>query len=66
MTYTTQSGDLWDLISFKVYGSCKYVDTLINANRDYIGYFIFPAGIELTVPDITPEIKKAALPPWRR
>lgn len=66
MTYSTCAGDMWDLISYKVYGSCKYTDALINANRNYIDYFIFPAGIELNVPDITPETKKAALPPWRR
>lgn len=66
MTYSTQSGDMWDLISYKTLGDCKYVDALINANRDKIDYFIFPAGIELNVPDITPEIKKSALPPWKR
>ena len=66
MTYTTQSGDTFDLISFKVFGTCQYVDKIIDANRDKIDYFIFPAGVELTIPDITPEIKKTALPPWKR
>ena len=66
MTYSTCAGDMWDLISYKVLGDCKYTDALINANRNYLDYFIFPAGIELSVPDITPETKKASLPPWRR
>ena len=66
MTYTTQSGDMWDWISYKTLGDCKYTDELINANRDHVDTFIFSAGVELTIPDITPEIKKTALPPWKR
>ena len=66
MTYTTCAGDMWDWISYKTLGSCKYVDALINANRNYIDYFIFPAGIELVIPDVLPEVKPVKLPPWKR
>lgn len=64
-TYRTIAGDMWDLSSFKIYGTCNRVEDLINANRDKIEYFVFPAGIELRVPDIN-TTKKANLPPWRR
>lgn len=66
MTYVTTAGDMWDLIAWKVLGSSNYVETLINANRNYIDTFIFPAGVELTVPEIEEEQKISALPPWKR
>lgn len=65
MTYTTVSGDTWDLISYKQLGSCKYTERLINANRAYVSTVIFKAGVELTLPPITEETKTAKLPPWR-
>ena len=30
--YTTVQGDTWDLISYKVYGSEKYIGNLMQAN----------------------------------
>lgn len=65
MTYTTIAGDMWDLIAYKTLGDCKYVETLINANREYLDTFIFDAGIELEIPDVTTEQKAVNLPPWR-
>ena len=66
MTYTTKQGDQFDYIAWKVLGSCNYVETLINANRQYLDTFIFSAGVELTIPDIEEEQKVSVLPPWRR
>ena len=67
MTYTTKQGDQWDYIAFKTLGSSNYVESLINANRNYIDTFIFPAGVELTIPEIEEETKAAVnLPPWKR
>ena len=63
--YKTISGDTWDLIAFKQLGSCNYTEVLINANRNHIDKFIFPAGVELLIPDIENEQKKLSLPPWR-
>ncbi len=62
--YLTRAGDSFDLIAFQQLGSCNYVEELINANRDKIEYFIFPAGVKLNVPDIE-TTKKTILPPWR-
>jgi phage tail protein X len=67
MTYTTVSGDMWDSISYKIFGTCNYTDKIIDANRDFINTFIFPANVELNLPDIEPEKKRSAsCPPWRR
>ena len=64
--YKTVQGDTWDYIAYKVYsdlGGEKLCDKLISANTKYINYVIFPAGIELIVPDV--EIPKVnTLPPW--
>lgn len=61
--YTTISGDMWDLIAFKNYGTEKVFPKLIEANPQYCEIVIFPAGIILTLPEIdTTEL--ADLPPW--
>ena len=64
-TYQTKSGDMFDLIAYKVLGDCKYTEKLIDANRDKIKNFIFSAGEILNIPDIT-ENKVENLPPWKR
>jgi len=64
-TYKTVQGDMWDLISYKMYGDTKFTNLLMSANKKYIEYFTFPAGIELTIPDISTKIITAA-PPWKQ
>ncbi len=69
MTYTTISGDMWDSISVKVYGTDEYVGKLMANNPEYLeDNFIFPAGIELFCPEIdgTQDALLSMLPPWRR
>ena len=66
MTYTTQQGDTFDYIAYKTLGSCNYVESLINANREHVKTFIFSAGVELTVPDIEEQRQVTTLPPWKR
>lgn len=66
MTYVTKAGDQWDYIAWKVLGSCNYTEALINSNRNYIDTVIFPAGVELVIPDIEQEQKVATRPPWKR
>lgn len=65
MTYTTIAGDMWDLIAFKTLGSDKYVEPLINCNRQYIRTYIFKAGVKLTVPTLE-RSSAIKLPPWMR
>lgn len=63
MTYSTISGDSWDMISFKAYGSERYVPELIAANPQFVATFIFDAGIELELPDL--ETKTNSILPWK-
>lgn len=63
--YKTTSGDMWDQIAYEVMGSSFYVDKLMKMNSQYLDYFIFPAGIELEIPDIDEE-EPEVLPLWKR
>ena len=65
-TYTTRSGDTWDLIAYEQLGACSSVSLLIEANPEHIDTAIFSAGAVLTLPEITAENKVETLPPWRR
>lgn len=64
-TYTTVQGDMWDSIAYSQLGDVAYTDDLMNANRDYLSYYTFPAGIVLTLPDVV-ETVSDALPPWKK
>ncbi len=64
-TYTTMAGDLWDFIAYREMGSCKYMDKLIDANRQYVDTAVFSAGTVLTIPDVE-AATTTTLPPWRR
>ena len=63
--YYSESGDMWDLICYKAYGTSDYTDELIKANRKYIEYVILPAGEELRLPEIERQVT-SKLPPWQR
>ena len=62
-TYTTIQGDTWDLISAKVYGSESYTSLLMENNPKLLDYFVFPAGVVITIPDKPYE--QDELPEWR-
>ena len=62
--YTTIQGDMWDSISFKVYGSEAHTAVLIGANPEHAQTTIFGAGVTLSIPDLPPETS-STLPPWR-
>jgi len=64
-TYTTAQGDMWDSIAFSQLGSVSHTDKLINLNRQYREYYIFPAGIVLALPEIEPGATDN-LPPWKQ
>lgn len=67
--YTTISGDEWDGICYKVYGSNgeMVMDKVMQANPAYISIVIFPANIELVMPEIsTQQQDDTNLPPWLR
>lgn len=64
MAYITKSGDTWDMIAKKVYGSEYHADVLMAANAAYIETFIFQAGVELSTPALEEE-RNGLLPPWK-
>ena len=69
MTYTTIAGDMWDSISFKVYGTEAYTGKLMSNNPEFLeDNYVFPAGIEIYCPEIegTDSLLLSQLPPWRR
>ena len=65
-TYTTKSGDIWDLIAYEQLGDCRYVNLLMEANPQYLDTGIFSAGVVLTLPEINDGNKVQNLPPWRK
>lgn len=66
--YRTVSGDTWDLISYKVYGSEGYFHDLIRSNLRLIDIAVFDANIPVIIPEITDEENDndERLPPWKR
>ena len=64
-TYTTVSGDTWDIVAYKAYGNEMYMDTLIKANIEYKDTYIFPAGVVLTLAEIELTVSES-LPPWKQ
>lgn len=63
--YVTVQGDTWDIISYKVYGSSKYVGILMENNYPLLDIFIFSAGIEVSIPELPVE-ELDDLPEWRK
>lgn len=64
--YRTVQGDTWDLIAYREYsglGGEKLTSILIEANPEHIDTVIFPAGIELVLPEVSVPMSKS-LPPW--
>ncbi len=64
-TYTTISGDTWDIIAYKVWGNEKKMDILIKANLEYKDVYQFSAGVILTLPENTVSVSES-LPPWKQ
>lgn len=68
MKYITRQGDTWDLIALRLWpkiGAEFLMTDLIEANLRYAANVIFPANIELEVPEVEIPVSKT-LPPWLR
>lgn len=65
-TYVTKQGDMFDSIAFAQLGSTNFTDALMKENQQYHADYIFSAGIELTLPDVSSYVQSDAIPPWRR
>ena len=64
-TYTTIQGDMWDMMAKRIYGDEAALNVLLEANQRYAYMVVFPAGVELDVPEYTAPVT-SMLPPWRR
>lgn len=68
--YRTKSGDTWDLISYKLFGTEGYYAELIRANLKLIDYVVFPSNIPIIVPivDLSENDleENESIPPWKR
>ena len=64
-TYTTKQGDTWNSVAYDVCGAERNMGPLLMANRPYRYTLIFPAGVQLNIPD---ELIKPPddLPFWRK
>lgn len=63
--YRTIQGDTWDWIAKKVYGNEMRLDVLMENNQDLLDILIFPAGVNLQIPEELPESAED-VPAWRK
>lgn len=65
--YTTQSGDMWDFIAWKVYGTEMMIGTLMEAkeNIDILETYIFESGVKVWCPYVNSEEIEDESPDWR-
>jgi phage tail protein X len=56
-------GDMWDSISFNVYGTSIYAPVLMNANPTVANTTVFNAGVVLTIPVVNATIN-VSMVPW--
>lgn len=68
MIYTTISGDEWDGICYKHYGSGgeMFMDKVMHANPAYMHCVVFSAGVVLTMPVMDAKLASESKPPWMR
>ena len=64
-TYTTISGDVWDMIAKQQLGGERYTSLLMQVNPEHLNTVVFSAGVSLVLPEVTTPIPES-LPPWRR
>ena len=68
MTVTTVQGDTWDTIAQRVYGNTLRTQNVMEARENVrlLDFQMFPAGIEVTAPEIDESILQDDLPEWRK
>ena len=64
-TYETIQGDMWDTVSYKMFGNCAFSDRIMFLNTPYIDYYIFPGGLKLRLPEIQQGEGVYNPPPWQ-
>lgn len=64
--YKTIQGDMWDTISYRLYGTGDYMHRLMEANPAIADVWVFGGGVIVVVPDIVVDGAGVKLPPWKR
>ena len=63
-TYVTKQGDMWDSVAHLTGITESHTHMLMEANLEYIKYYIFPANIRLVIPHVPSQVQPG-LPPWK-
>lgn len=65
--YTTEQGDMWDYIAWKVYGDEMLIGKLMEApeNRKLLQTYMFSQGTEVWCPYIEENSEDTDWPDWR-
>lgn len=64
LSYTTVTGDRWDLIAFRMYGVVTNFAGIIDANPQVAIDAVLPLGLELAIPVIRKPVATVPSPPW--
>lgn len=64
--YRTKAGDRWDTIAYEHYRDETQMKALMRANPEYMLVDVFPEGVILHLPEVSPSVINIELPPWRR
>jgi len=63
--YTTREGDTADFIAWKIYGTSRPTEAMLNANPGLADYgTLLPAGIEVTLPEVEAPGKTEGVRLW--
>lgn len=62
--YITVQGDTWDSIAYRLWGEERHMHLLVQANVSYADVAVFPADMQIIVPDTPSKRADLDLPPW--
>lgn len=64
--YLTRQDEAWDAVAYRLWGQERLFMELVKANPEHLDTVVFPAGVELTVPERPVAANALELPPWRK
>lgn len=62
--YRTIQDDTFDAAAYRIWVRESMTRGLIDANPEYADVVFFPAGVDLTVPDVEAPVSAEVLPGW--